>query len=221
MVMTMVENFRCPVIAPYVITQTFAEHLAYAAAHPEITYNGGIDLYSADLTIRAAFDGTVEKTTYQANGYGNYIMLRHTFGFSLYAHLDRSCAKVGESVKAGDTVGIMGSTGFSTGTHLHFELRDLAGNVIDPTEFFQPAPVNAHSHLTAIAAPAGGNLRRVPMGDLITTIPAGTVGRIIDGPVYRFGLACYQVEFPVTGWMAESDSFGTKILEDYKDGTDR
>jgi hypothetical protein len=53
------------------------------------------------------------------------------------------------------------------------------------------------------------------MGDLITTIPTGTVGKIIEGPVERFGLKCYRVEFPVIGWMAESDNYGTKILEPY------
>lgn len=218
MVLTMVENFRCPVIAPYVITQTYEEHLQYQTEHPEIKYNGGIDLYSANREIRAAFDGSVEKVAFQANGYGNYVMLHHTWGYSLYAHLDRVCCNVGEKVSAGDQIGIMGSTGFSTGTHLHFELRDLTGCVIDPSEFFfEEKPVNAHSPLTAIVAPAGGNLRRTPMGDPITVIPNGTVGRIIDGPVYKYGLACYQVEFPVTGWIAESDHYGTQILADYGD----
>ena len=215
MVLTMVENFRCPVMMPYVITQTYQEHLQYAKDHPEIKYNGGIDLYSTDLAVRAAFDGICEKVSFQANGYGNYVMLRHTWGFSLYAHLERVNVNVENRIPAGTQIGVMGSTGFSTGTHLHFELRDLTGTVIDPSEFFQTGPINAHSPLTAISAPAGGNLRKEPMGDLITTIPNGTIGKIIDGPVYKYGLACYKVEFPVTGWMAESDHYGTKILEEY------
>ena len=218
----MIENFKSPVTQPYTITQTYDEHLAYAASHPEITYNGGIDLYSAMREICAAFPGSVEKVAFQANGYGNYIMLRHEWGFSLYAHLDRLCVNVGERVAAGDLIGIMGSSGFSTGVHLHFEMRDLSGKVIDPSEFFNgtiSAPDNAHSQLTAISAPDGGNLRAEPLGDYITTIPFGTIGKIIGGPVYKYGLVCYQVEFPVTGWMAEKDHYGTKILEDY--GTDR
>ena len=211
----MIETFRCPVSAPYTITQTYAEHLAYAAEHPGTVYNGGIDLYSAMREIYAAFPGTVEKCAFQANGYGNYIMLRHEWGFSLYAHLDRLCVNVGEKVASGDLIGIMGSTGFSTGTHLHFEIRDLTGTVLDPSEFFeQPTDVNAHSPLTAISAPDGGNLRKDPLGDYITTIPFGTVGRIVGGPVYKYGLVCYQVEFPVTGWMAAEDHYGTKILTD-------
>ena len=214
--MVNIELFKLPVATPYIITQTFEEHLEYAQLHPEITYNGGIDLYADDHRIYAAFDGTCEKVAYQESGYGNYVKLKHAWGFSLYAHLDRVQVNVGNRVPAGTAIGVMGNTGNSTGTHLHFEMRDQNDKVIDPTEFFETGePINAHSHLTVLAAPAGGNLRRVPMGDLITTIPAGTVGKIIDGPVYKYGLACYQVEFPVVGWMAESDHFGTQILKEY------
>ena len=219
-----VELFRCPVTGPYVITQTYEEHLAYARENPGITYNGGIDLYADDHDIRAAFDGTVEKVAYQANGYGNYVKIRHAWGFSLYAHLERIYINVGDRVTAGTKIGLMGSTGNSTGTHLHFEMRDLAEKVLDPSEFFVTTPadarkgtfaVNACSPLTVLSAPDGGNLRKNPMGEYITTIPQGTVGRIIDGPVYKYGLACYEVEFPVRGWMADADMYGTRILEDY------
>jgi hypothetical protein len=213
--MVNVELFKLPVSAPYVITQTYEEHLQYAKDHPEIVYNGGIDLFSDDITIRAAFDGFAEKIAYQAGGYGNYIKLRHSWGYSLYAHLERVCVNVGEKIPAGTRIGIMGSTGNSTGRHLHFEMRDLTDRVIDPSEFFvNSAILNAHSPLTAISAEAGGNLRKNPMGEYIATIPQGTVGKILSGPVYRFGLACYEVEFPVRGWMAESDHFGTQILTD-------
>ncbi|MBQ6507951.1 MAG: M23 family metallopeptidase [Flexilinea sp.] len=210
-----VELFRCPVSTPYIITQTYKEHLEYAAAHPKIVYNGGIDLFSDDVTIRAAFDGTCEKVAYEAGGYGNYIKLKHAWGYSLYAHLERVCINVGDKTPAGMKIGEMGSTGFSTGRHLHFEIRDLTNVVKDPSEFFEQIPVNAHSPLTVLSAPAGGNLRKTPMGDFLIRIPCGTVGRIIDGPVFRYGLACYEVEFPVRGWMADADQYGTKILQDY------
>ena len=220
-----VELFRCPVRAPYVITQTYKEHLEYAAEHPEIVYNGGIDLYADDHDIRAAFDGTCEKVAFQENGYGNYIKLRHAWGFSLYAHLERIYINVGDKIPAGTKIGLMGSTGFSTGTHLHFEMRDPQEKVLDPTEFFATTPSgqsnegtvpdNAHSPLSVLVAPSGGNLRKTPMGEYITTVPRGTVGRIIDGPVYKYGLACYEVEFPVRGWMADADQYGTQILADY------
>ena len=212
-----VELFRCPVQEPWIITQTYQEHLEYAKEHPEIVYNGGIDLFSEYRDIRAAFDGTVEKVAFQENGYGNYIKLRHAWGFSLYAHLERVYINVGNKIPAGTKIGLMGSTGNSTGTHLHFEMRDLKEKVLDPTEFFvrNSKILNACSPLTVLSAPDGGNLRKSPMGDYITTIPHGTVGRILDGPVYRYGLACYEVEFPVRGWMADADAYGTRILDDY------
>ena len=223
MVLTMIENFKCPVIKPFVITQTYQEHLDYAKAHPEIKYNGGIDLYSDSSDIHAAFDGVIDRISFQAEGYGNYIIIKHSFGYTLYGHLEQVCCTLGEKIPAGNFIGIMGSTGFSTGTHLHFEMRDLTNKVIDPTEFFEEKSINACSPLTAISAEMGGNLRKSPMGDLITTIPCGTKGKILSGPVYRFGLACYQVGFPVIGWMAETDQYGTKILtecEDSENGND-
>ena len=210
-----VELFRCPVAAPYIITQTYQEHLDYGKEHPEIIYNGGIDLFSDDVTIRAAFDGTCEKVAYEAGGYGNYIKLKHVWGYSLYAHLERVCINVCDKIPAGMKIGEMGSTGFSTGRHLHFEIRDLTNSVKDPSECFEQTPVNAHSPLTVLSAPEGGNLRKNPMGEYITTIPCGTGGRIIEGPVYRYGLACYEVEVRVRGWMADADQYGTTILQDY------
>ena len=210
------DGYTVPVIPPYVITQTYKEHLEYAAAHPDIAYNGGVDLWTEERTIRAAWSGTIEKVAYQASGYGNYIKIRHDWGFSLYAHLERVYVNVGNSVSSGTAIGLMGSTGFSTGIHLHFELRDLQGNVLDPTEFFEsPTDIDAKSRMIILSAESGGNLRKTPLGSFITTIPYKTVGKIIDGPIYKNGLPCYEVEFPVRGWMAERDNYGTRILEDY------
>ncbi len=213
-------GYICPVMTPFLITQSYQEHLDYAAAHPEITYNGGIDLWNEEHTIRAAFAGKIDKVAYQANGYGNFIKIRHEWGYSLYAHLDRIYINVGDTVNAGSAIGLMGSTGFSTGLHLHFELRNLTEEVIDPSGLFEddqpgqdPETEYDGSHLTAVIAPAGGNLRKTPLGEYLVTIPNGTSGKIIGGPIYKNGLTCYQVEFPVTGWMAESDCYGTKILK--------
>lgn len=215
----MVENFVCPVQEPYVITQTYAEHLAYAAEHPEIVYNGGIDLYSDYYSIFAAWEGTVEKIAYQSGGYGNYVKLRHKDGFSLYAHLNQTLVHVGDIIPAGGCIGMMGSTGFSTGRHLHFEIRDLQDHVQDPTALFsgEETALNAYSPLTRLAADCGGNLRESPLGRYIVTIPHGSIGKKLEGPVYRDGLPCWKVEFPVVGWMAERDNYGNVILEDYGD----
>ena len=209
------QEFHCPVSKPYIITQTYKEHLDYAKKHPEIKYNGGIDLYSDDHHIFAAFDGIVDMVSFQAEGYGNYIRIKHDFGYSIYAHMCTGIEAItGTKIKAGEQIGWMGNSGFSTGIHLHFEIRDLTGKVLDPSEFFTPdIPINACSPLTAISAPAGGNLRKTPLGELITTIPFGTKGKILDGPVYHFGLPIYQVEFPIVGWMAAHDIDNTEILD--------
>lgn len=76
--------------------------------------------------IRAAAAGTVivSKSSGWNGGYGRYVVVRHNNGSqTLYAHLMRNDVGVGASVSAGEVIGGMGSTGRSTGTHLHFEVR--------------------------------------------------------------------------------------------------
>lgn len=98
--------------------------------------------YGTDLNLRigdpvmSTFDGIVRIVQYQAGGYGNFIVVRHYNGLeTLYGHLTRTAAKVGQKVKAGDIIGYGGSTGRSTGPHLHFEVR-YEGNAIDPETIF-------------------------------------------------------------------------------------
>lgn len=89
-------------------------------------YNG-VDLAaSAGTPILAAGAGEVlvAKGSGWNGGYGNYIVIRHSNGTqTLYAHLSSVSVSVGESVGAGQSLGIIGNTGKSTGTHLHFEVR--------------------------------------------------------------------------------------------------
>ena len=97
--------------------------------------HAGIDLkvFKGD-TIRAAFDGVVRIRRYEGAGYGNFIVLRNDNGLeTLYGHMSAFIAEEGQRVKAGDPIGLGGSTGRSTGYHLHFELRYL-GNAINPRD---------------------------------------------------------------------------------------
>ncbi len=82
--------------------------------------------------VRAARAGTVIGAGFNAGGYGNAVEISHGLGVAtFYAHLSRITVRRGERVAGGERVGTVGSTGFSTGPHLHFELR-LRGALLDP-----------------------------------------------------------------------------------------
>lgn len=85
----------------------------------------GMDLAVPTGTpIRAALGGTVTVSKYNAGGYGYYVMIDHGNGLStLYGHCSKLLARVGQTVQAGDIIALSGSTGRSTGPHLHFEVR--------------------------------------------------------------------------------------------------
>ncbi|MCP4520456.1 MAG: peptidoglycan DD-metalloendopeptidase family protein [Cytophagales bacterium] len=94
--------------------------------------------YGTDLrlsigdTVRSVFDGIIRISKYNRGGYGHYVMVRHYNGTeTIYGHLSKRIAKVGQHVKAGDVIGLGGNTGRSSGPHLHFEVR-YQGNAIDP-----------------------------------------------------------------------------------------
>lgn len=91
----------------------------FGAAH-----NGwDIDLDLGD-TVRVALDGRVRYVGYDARGFGNVVVIRHPSGVeTLYAHLQRPLVTPTQAVRAGEPVGLGGSTGRSTGPHLHFEVR--------------------------------------------------------------------------------------------------
>ena len=85
----------------------------------------GMDLAVPTGTpIRAALPGTVTVSKYNAGGYGYYVMIDHGNGLTtLYGHCSQLLARVGQTVQAGDIIALSGSTGRSTGPHLHFEVR--------------------------------------------------------------------------------------------------
>ena len=85
----------------------------------------GMDLAVPTGTpIRAALPGTVTVSKYNAGGYGYYVMIEHGNGIAtLYGHCSKLLARVGQTVQAGDIIALSGSTGRSTGPHLHFEVR--------------------------------------------------------------------------------------------------
>jgi murein DD-endopeptidase MepM/ murein hydrolase activator NlpD len=103
---------------------------------------GGRFHYGADLeldvgdSISAVWDGIVRITSFDARGYGYYVLVRHYNGLeTLYGHMSQLGTEVGQLVKAGQFIGLGGSTGRSSGPHLHFEIR-YQGNAINPENFY-------------------------------------------------------------------------------------
>ena len=96
----------------------------------------GIDIpASRNTEIYAAKSGVVVTSTYNSS-YGNYVVVSHSDGTStLYAHMNSRNATVGQTVSQGQVIGYVGTTGSSTGNHLHFEVR-VNGSRVDPVDYF-------------------------------------------------------------------------------------
>ena len=107
-------------------------------------FHTGIDLVAPfGRPVFAADDGIVALVGSSSSGYGNYVVIAHAGGFdTLYGHLSTALVKVGQSVTQGTVVGLEGSTGNSTGPHLHFELR-VSQRPVDPTPYLPPGAPSA------------------------------------------------------------------------------
>ena len=90
------------------------------------TYHPGIDLQNQSGTeIRPIMEGTVEQVNHDFVGYGYHVVIDHGEGFeSLYGHMSKIMVKPGQKVDLSTVVGLVGSTGHSTGPHLHLEVLD-------------------------------------------------------------------------------------------------
>jgi murein DD-endopeptidase MepM/ murein hydrolase activator NlpD len=97
--------------------------------------HNGVDLAAPEGTpIYATRSGTVTVATYNSV-YGYYVQINHGDGFSsLYGHMTHYIVKVGQKVSAGQVIGYMGSTGWSTGSHLHFTIY-YNGNTVNPMNY--------------------------------------------------------------------------------------
>jgi murein DD-endopeptidase MepM/ murein hydrolase activator NlpD len=102
--------------------------------------HAGIDLSGPVGTpIYATADGVVGRSEWNSGGYGNLVEIDHGQGIQTrYGHLSRLIARPGQRVRRGELVGLMGSTGRSTGSHLHYEVR-IDGRAVNPVPFMQPS----------------------------------------------------------------------------------
>jgi murein DD-endopeptidase MepM/ murein hydrolase activator NlpD len=125
------------------ITATFGMNRDPFTGAPHM--HTGIDLstYRYGDPIMASADGQVAYTGYEPSGFGNYIIIRHQHGFyTRYAHLMSIRVTMGEQVRQGETIGYIGSTGRSTGPHLHYEVH-IGSDVVNPLKYMniRPNPV--------------------------------------------------------------------------------
>ena len=107
-------------------------------------FHKGTDISGGNIKgkpIVAMADGVVSIASYNQGGYGNYVMINHGTSsdgnsyVTLYAHMTRYIVSVGQKVTKGQTIGYVGTTGASTGYHLHFEVR-VNGNTTNPMSYF-------------------------------------------------------------------------------------
>lgn len=183
--------------------------------------------------IFAVDDGVIELRPDDPGGYGKHFYIVHAWGKSHYAHCSQIYVKNGQKVSAGRVVGLEGSTGNSSGVHLHFEIRPNGvsskngySGAVDPRRAYAsvqppttkppkppkpPQPVKAG--LVRVTAPAGLNLRLAPdfpTGTPVGYAPAGTILEVTD----------VRAEDPADGivfrqvvlWVAEQQG-GAVLLE--------
>ncbi len=105
-------------------------------------FHNGIDLAARAQVVRSVMDGKVESTGYHKN-LGNYVRIDHGFAKSIYGHLSRITVSAGQHVSAGYPIVITGTSGRTTGEHLHFSIR-RNNTYIDPSKFLRVLTQNEH-----------------------------------------------------------------------------
>ncbi len=140
-----------PFQGDFPVTRWWGEDPAF---YSQFTYDGvplkghnGIDFGTPINTPLVAADaGQVKKVDFEAEGFGHHILLEHSWGESLYAHLEQVHVEIDQQVQAGEVIGLSGNSGASTGPHLHFGLRldpyrriDGWGGFADPQPFMNAA----------------------------------------------------------------------------------
>jgi murein DD-endopeptidase MepM/ murein hydrolase activator NlpD len=129
------------------VTQAFGPNI-----HPFGKYwylHRGVDLaFGYGVPIMATANGKIIKKDFDANGFGNYLDIQHKYGFKTrYAHMQRQFVEVGQTVSQGEVIGTMGSTGQSTGPHLHYEVM-IGTQLVDPIKFLKMANPDRLENIT-------------------------------------------------------------------------
>lgn len=147
------------------------------------TNHNGIDIAAPrGSPILATTAGRVE-VAQGLRGYGNAVYVVDAQGRQhRYAHMDGFNVQAGQTVQAGQQIGTVGSTGNSTGNHLHYELRDAAGRVIDPSSLLGNAISGAGSSAPGLISQAGTAAKDAALAALDRALEAvPVVGGIWSG----------------------------------------
>ena len=208
-------NLRLPFNGNYPITQKFGDTYT-SASHTGIDY-----ALPQGTPVLASADGRVTTVGYDAKGYGNYVLITHGDGTqTLYGHLQTTTVKVDDYIYAGICVGQSGSTGYSTGPHLHFEYR-INNKAVDPAPYLsvstasdtEQANIDANGNGVVKVIVDKANIRIEPSGQALGQLNSGTAITLsgdlkttTDGLRWRKA----SLEF----WIAEADAYTTKILSD-------
>jgi murein DD-endopeptidase MepM/ murein hydrolase activator NlpD len=133
--MAMGELFKCPITAKWRLSSPYGYRADPFTGVRK--FHTGMDLAAPTGTpVKASLDGKVIAVSFN-QVYGNYVIISHINGYqTLYAHLHTATAKVGQRLNQGDKLGLVGSTGYSTGPHLHFTVYKN-GKLVNPQELIK------------------------------------------------------------------------------------
>lgn len=142
-------KLRLPFAGKFPVTQLFGANPQIYSRFGKPGHNGldfGLPL---GTPVLASAEGIVDKIGYDEKGYGYFILIRHDGFATLYAHLSEIQVSLHQRVSPSQQIGLSGNTGFSTGPHLHFELRvpgapgSYSRGEIDPSPFFEAISASA------------------------------------------------------------------------------
>lgn len=121
-------NLDLPLKDSYVVTSRFGKRSSDIHTGFDLAATTGTNIYAAEA-------GTVKFAGW-SGGYGYMVVIEHNNSFlTCYAQCSKLCVQEGEVVEKGDVIANVGSTGNSTGPHLHFEIRDSEGNAVNPANY--------------------------------------------------------------------------------------
>lgn len=189
------------------ITQLFGDNPSDYARFGQAGHNGVDFGCPLGTPIRAAAEGIVLSAALDKTGYGNYIKIEHGDFQTLYGHMSQMLKKTGQSVSKGEIIGYSGSTGNSTGPHLHFELR-IPGAILrgypqgarDPMPFMeaisgQPSAISEEPSASTLFPTVGeGSKVKLKAGNDYVNIRNGpgleyaVVGKLLPGDTEKIVL---------------------------------